>query len=283
MTQPTILVTGATGRVGGSVVAQLHAAGVPVRALVRGEAEFPEGVRAVRGDLGDPASLGAALEGVDAVFLVWPFLGADGAAEVIDVIGKHARRVVYLSSAGVGDGKDAPGDPITAFHTELERLIEASGLERTALRPTGFASNTLGWAEELRATGAVRAPLPQLARPLIHEADIAAVAVRALTTDTLLGARPLLTGPGPVTQEQQVALIGEAVGRPLRFEEIAPAEAAERMRAAGWPAELVAAVLPAQAAMLDRPEPVNDAVERITGTPARSFREWAVDHAADFR
>ncbi|MFB7381187.1 SDR family oxidoreductase [Kitasatospora purpeofusca] len=283
MTQPTVLVTGATGRVGGSVVAQLHAAGVPVRALVRGEAEFPEGVRAVRGDLGDPASLGAALEGVDAVFLVWPFLGADGAAEVIDVIGKHARRVVYLSSAGVGDGKDAPGDPITAFHTELERLIEASGLERTALRPTGFASNTLGWAEELRASGAVRAPLAQLARPLIHEADIAAVAVRALTTDTLLGARPLLTGPGPVTQEQQVALIGEAVGRPLRFEEIAPAEAAERMRAAGWPAELVAAVLPAQAAMLDRPEPVNDAVERITGIPARSFREWAVDHAADFR
>ncbi|CAN3983487.1 NAD(P)H-binding protein [Kitasatospora purpeofusca] len=283
MTQPTILVTGATGRVGGSVVAQLHAAGVPVRALVRGEAEFPQGVRAVRGDLGDPASLGEALEGVDAVFLVWPFLSAEGAAEVIDAIGKHARRVVYLSSAGVGDGTDAPGDPITAFHTELERLIEASGLERTALRPTGFASNTLGWAEELRATGAVRAPLPQLARPLIHEADIAAVAVRALTTDTLLGARPLLTGPEPVTQERQVALIGEAVGRPLRFEEITPAEAAEQMRAAGWPAELVAAVLPAQAAMLDHPEPVNDAVERITGIPARSFREWAVDHAADFR
>ncbi|MFD7416620.1 SDR family oxidoreductase [Kitasatospora purpeofusca] len=283
MTQPTILVTGATGRVGGSAVAQLHAAGVPVRALVRGEADFSEGVRAVRGDLGDPASLGAALEGVDAVFLVWPFLGAEGAAEVIDAIGKHARRVVYLSSAGVGDGKDAPGDPITAFHTELERLIEHSGLAWTALRPTGFASNTLGWAEELRTTGAVRAPLAQLARPLIHEADIAAVAVRALTTDTLLGARPLLTGPELVTQEQQVALIGEAVGRPLRFEEIAPAEAAERMRAAGWPAELVAAVLPAQTAMLDRPEPVNDAVERITGIPARTFREWAVDHAADFR
>ncbi|WP_328954602.1 SDR family oxidoreductase [Kitasatospora purpeofusca] len=283
MTQPTILVTGATGRVGGSVVTQLHAAGVPVRALVRGEADFPEGVRAVRGDLGDPASLGAALEGVDAVFLVWPFLRAAGAAEVIDAVGKHARRVVYLSSAGVGDGKDAPGDPITAFHTELERLIGTSGLEWTALRPTGFASNTLGWADELRATGAVRAPLAKLARPLIHEADIAAVAVRALTTDTLLGARPLLTGPEPVTQEQQVALIGEAVGRPLRFEEIAPAEAAERMRAAGYPAELVAAVLPAQAAMLDHPEPVNDAVERITGIPARSFRGWAVDHAADFR
>ncbi|QNJ39061.1 NAD(P)H-binding protein [Streptomyces buecherae] len=282
MTQPRILVTGATGKVGGAVVAQLHAAGVPVRALVRGEADFPEGVQAVRGDLGDPASLGTALEGVDSVFLVWPFLGAEGASEVIDAIGKHARRVVYLSSAGVGSEQEKPGEAVTMFHTELERLIEASGLEWTALRPTGFASNTLGWAEEVRTTGVVRAPLARLARPLIHEADMAAVAVQALTTNALLGARPLITGPELITQERQVALISEAIGRPVRFEEVALDEAIEQMKAAGYPAELVEAVLPAQAEMLDNPEPVNDEVERITGTPARSFQEWAVDHAADF-
>ncbi|QKW07878.1 NmrA family NAD(P)-binding protein [Streptomyces sp. NA04227] len=282
MTHPRILVTGATGKVGGAVVAQLHAAGVPVRALVRGESDFPEGVQAVRGDLGDPASLGTALEGVDSVFLVWPFLSAEGASDVIETIGKHAQRVVYLSSAGVGSEKEEPGEAITMFHTELERLIEASGLERTALRPTGFASNTLGWAEEVRTTGAVRAPLARLARPLIHEADIAAVAVQALTTDALLGTRPLLTGPELITQEQQVALIGEAIGRPVRFEEITLDEAAEQMKAAGYPAELVEAVLPAQAGMIGNPEPVNEEVERITGSPARSFQEWAVDHAADF-
>ncbi|MFB7608824.1 NAD(P)H-binding protein [Streptomyces gardneri] len=283
MTQPRILVTGATGKVGGAVVTQLHAAGVPVRALVRGEADFPEGVQAVRGDLGDPASLDTALAGVDSVFLVWPFLSAEGASDVIDAIGKHARRVVYLSSAGVGSEKEEPGEAITMFHTELERLIEASGLEWTALRPTGFASNTLGWAEEVRATGAVRAPLARLARPLIHEADMAAVAVQALTTDALLGARPVLTGPELITQERQVALIGEAIGRPVRFEEITLDEAAEQMKAAGYPPELVEAVLPAQAELLDYPEPVNDEVERITGTAARSFQEWAADHASDFR
>ncbi|MEV6248655.1 NAD(P)H-binding protein [Streptomyces sp. NPDC051742] len=281
MTQSRILVAGATGRVGGAVVAQLHAAGVPVRALVRGEAVLPEGVQAVRGDLGDPASLGAALEGVDAVFLVWPFLSAEGASDVIDAIGKRARRVVYLSSAAVGSGEE-PGEAITAFHAELEWLVEASGLEWTALRPTGFASNTLGWAEEVRTTGAVRAPMARLARPLIHEADIAAVAVQALTTDALLGARPLLTGPELVSQERQVELIGEAIGRPVRFEEIALPEAVEKMKAAGYPAELVEAVLPVQAKMLDNPEPVNGEVERITGTPARTFQEWATDHAADF-
>ncbi|MEU5216357.1 NAD(P)H-binding protein [Streptomyces sp. NPDC020807] len=285
MTRPTILVTGATGKVGGAVVDLLHAAGVPVRALVRGAADLPAGVEAVRGDLADPASLGPALDGVDAVFLVWPFLGSEGAADVVDAIGKHARRVVYLSSAGVADVAegDAPGEAITRFHTDLERLVEASGLEWTALRPTGFAGNTLGWADELRATGVVRAPLARLARPLIHEADIAAVAVEALTTDALLGTRPLLTGPERVTQERQVALIGEATGRPARFEEIGLDEAVEGMKAAGYPPELVDAVLPAQAGMLDAPEPVNDEVERITGTPARGFREWAADHAADFR
>ncbi|MEV0503032.1 NAD(P)H-binding protein [Streptomyces spectabilis] len=283
MTQPRILVTGATGKVGGAVVAQLHAAGVPVRALVRGDAHFPEGVQAVRGDLGDPASLDTALEGIEAVFLVWPFLSAEGASDVIDVIGKHARRVVYLSSAGVGGESEKPGEAITMFHTELERLVEASGLEWTALRPIGFAGNTLGWAQEVRAAGAVRAPLAQLARPLIHEADIAAVAVQALTGDALLGARPVITGPELITQEQQVALIGEAIGRPVRFEEITLNEAIEQMKAAGYPAELAEAVLPAQAEMLENPEPVNDEVERITGTPARSFREWAADHAADFR
>ncbi|SEM36296.1 NAD(P)H-binding protein [Rhodococcus maanshanensis] len=281
MTQPKILVAGATGKVGGAVVTQLHAAGVPVRALTRGKVSFPEGVQAVRGDLSDPTSLDAALAGIDSVFLVWPFLSAEGAPAVIDAIGKHARRVVYLSSAGVGDEK--PGEAITMFHTELERLIEASGLDWTALRPTGFASNTLGWAEEVRTTGAVRAPLPKLARPLIHEADIAAVAVQALTTDALLGARPLITGPELVTQERQVALIGEAIGRPVRFEEITLDEAIEQMKAAGYPVELVEAVMPAQAEMLNNPEPVNDEVKRITGTPARPFREWAVDHAADFR
>ncbi|GLZ76773.1 nucleotide-diphosphate-sugar epimerase [Actinorhabdospora filicis] len=283
MTQPRILVTGATGKVGGALVAQLHAAGVPVRALVRGEAAFPASVETVRGDLGDPSSLDAALDGVDAVFLVWPFLSAAGASDVIDVIGEHARRVVYLSSAGVADAAEEPGEAITTFHAELERLIEASGLEWTALRPTGFAGNTLGWADEVRTTGVVRAPLANLARPLIHEADMAAVALKALTTDTLLAARPVITGPELVTQERQVALIAEAIGRPARFEEIGQAEAMAEMKAAGYPPELVDAVIPAQAKLLAEPEPVNDEVERITGSPARTFRQWAVDHAGDFR
>lgn len=98
-----ILVTGATGNVGRQLVAQLAASGADVRAIVRNPdgAGLPPGVEVVRGDLSDPASLEEPLRDVDAVFLMWPFLDAEGAVEVLDVITRHARRVVYLSAAGV--------------------------------------------------------------------------------------------------------------------------------------------------------------------------------------
>ena len=98
-----ILVIGATGTVGRQVVAQAVQAGAEVRAMVRdpGKATFPPGVEVARGDLSDPASLQAPLLGADAVFLMWPFLDADGAVEVLDVIKRHAVRVVYLPESFV--------------------------------------------------------------------------------------------------------------------------------------------------------------------------------------
>ncbi|WP_326645195.1 NAD(P)H-binding protein [Streptosporangium sp. NBC_01755] len=78
-----ILVTGATGKVGGQAVAQLLEAGAAVRALTRNpsSARLPEGAEIVPGDLADPGSLDTALDGVDSVFLVWPTLSADHARE----------------------------------------------------------------------------------------------------------------------------------------------------------------------------------------------------------
>lgn len=124
-----------------------------MRALVRDpdSAKLPAGVALVRGDLTDAASLHEALRGVDAVFLVWPFLTADGAADVLDVIRAHARRVVYLSAAGVDPDRDDQGNPILAFHADLERTIERSGLEWVFLRPCSFANNNLAWADQVRA------------------------------------------------------------------------------------------------------------------------------------
>jgi uncharacterized protein YbjT (DUF2867 family) len=274
-----ILVTGATGNVGRHVLAQLRAA--DVRALVRPGATHPrDGVDVATGSLDDPDGLDAALTGVGTVFLVWPFLTTDGAPAVLKAIGRHARRVVYLSSIGVG-GPEEPADPIFTLHAEMERLIEASGLSHTVLRSDTLASNTLGWAEQIRGTGAVRGPLTA-ATAVVDPRDVAAVAACALTDDAHVGATHLLTGPAVISRPEQVEAIGAAIGRELRFEEVPVPDARARMLADGRPPALVDALLSA-AENRSTSTLVTSTVEDVTGSPPRSFARWARDHREAFR
>jgi uncharacterized protein YbjT (DUF2867 family) len=265
-------------------VSQLLHTGAAVRALTRDPASagLPGGVDVVRGDLSTPGTLNVGLKGVDAVFLLWPGLKADLAPAVLDVIGKHARRIVFLSSLGIRDDLAQQPDSINAFHADIERLIEQSGLEWTFLRPGGFATNTLWWVPQIRAEGVVRWAYGACARASIHERDIAAVAVRVLTNSGHGGAKYLLTGPQTLTQVDQVQIIGEVISRPLRFEEISP-EAMRSQMLTWLPPAVVDGALTYWARLVTEPEVVSPTVEEVTGAPARSFRDWVSDHAGDFR
>ncbi|ONI84497.1 hypothetical protein ALI144C_14210 [Actinosynnema sp. ALI-1.44] len=255
----TILVTGATGSVGGQIVSQL-----------REETVRPFS-RTTGGDLTDVDSVRAALTDVDKVFLVWPFFHTEGLGEVLDAIAERAKRIVYLSSAGAPE-----------WAREAEELIEQTGLEWTFLQPTGFAANALHWADDIKTHGVVRTPFGDMSRPHIHEHDMAAVGVQALLTDKHVGARYTLSGPELVTQFDQVKIIGEVTGKDLRLEEETPEEARARMLVSGWPEPLVDSALEAWASMVENPEPIVPTVEEVTGRPAKTFREWARDHLTDF-
>ncbi|MFD4998141.1 NmrA family NAD(P)-binding protein [Streptomyces buecherae] len=279
-----ILVTGATGTVGRHVVAGLARADVDVRALLRdpGAAGLPGGVEAVRGNLGDPDSLAAAVRGVERVYLMWPGLPVD--PRVLEVITDQARQVVYLSTdvADLADDEEP-----TSYHQAIERQLRRSGVTWTFLRAIDFAANALRWADQVRR-GTVRYPYGRAARSLIHERDIAEVAVRALTADGAErrrhdGAAHLLTGPAALTHVEQVRIIGEVIGREVRWEEM-PAEVAQEKFAAAWGnAEFVAGRLRAWKSFVDTPERVTDTVERLLGRPALTFRAWVTDHADAFR
>lgn len=277
-----ILVIGATGNVGRHVLSGLTAAGTTgVRALVRPGASPPApGIDVATGRLEDPDGLAAALAGVTTVFLVWPFLTTDGVPAVLEAIGRHARRVVYLSSIGVG-GPEERADPIFALHAEVERRIRAGGLPSTVLRADTLASNTLGWAEQIRTTGAVRGPLTA-ATAVVDPRDVAAVAARVLLDDAHVGATHRLTGPEVISRPEQVLAIGAAIGRELRFDEVPVADARARMLADGRPPALVDALLSA-AENRSASTLVTSAVADVTGEPPRTFRQWARDHRAAFR
>lgn len=275
--------TGATGNVGRQVVAQLVSIGAPVRALVRDarEPRLPERAEPVEGDLSRPATLERALAEIETVFLIWPFLTTEGAPAVLDVIAGQARRVVYLSSSGVSDEAERQTDPINQLHADMERLIEKSGLRWTILRSNTIASNARGWAEQIRGAGVVRGP-GIAATAVIDPRDLASVAVRVLLDDGHERVTHVLTGPQVVSRAQQVHAIGEAIGRPLRFDEVPIAAARKQMLADGRPPALVEALL-AGAGTRPHSGLITTTVEEITGTPARTFREWATDHADDFR
>jgi uncharacterized protein YbjT (DUF2867 family) len=235
-----------------------------------------------RGDLSLPTTLDTCLEGVEAVFLLWPGLPLEFAAAVVDAVSKHARRIVYLSSLSVRDDVAEPPDPITALHAAIEQLVERSGLEWTVLRSSGMATNTLGWAQQIRAEGVVRWPYGAAARSLIHEGDIASVATRVLQCPGHDRATYLLTGPEALTHVEQAQTIGKVIGRTLRYEEISR-EAARQQMLSYWPPALVDGALDAWASFVGEPELVSHTVEAVTGTPARAFHQWASDHESAFR
>lgn len=277
-----ILVTGATGNVGRHVVDRLVVAGHGVRAITRDPsgANLPDGVEVVAADLAEPETLRPHLDGVEAVFLIWPFVDPTAATQlaprVADVLASAGSpRVVYVSAAS------AEADP-NSFWAVVERAITASGLPWTMLRPTGIATNVLSWAAPIRAEGVVRWPYGAAARSMIHEDDIAAVAVEALTNDRHDKQTYVLSGPETVTQREQVRIVGEVIGRKLHWQDV-PAEAIRPMLAVAMGSPVFAdAALAAWAALVETPEQVTGDVPAVLGRPARTFAQWAADHAADF-
>lgn len=227
----TVLVTGGTGQVGRHVVAGLLEAGASVRALARtpGSAGLPDGVEVVGGDVTDAAAVERAAAGADAAFLLWPGFDPSRAGDVVAGLGRQVRRVVYLSA-----GSETGGTP--GVWADLEAMVRRSAAEWVFLRPGGFARNTLGWADRIRA-GERRVPVPYVraARALIHEQDIAEAAVRGL-----LGAEHgvvwPLSGAAVLTQGEQVALIGAAIGVELVAVEQPLDEARAELVAAGFDA-----------------------------------------------
>lgn len=275
-----IVVTGGTGRVGQQVVAQLRERNLKVRVVSRRPGQPQAGVETAAADLADPASLEPALRGADALFLLWPFTSAELTAtlapQVAKLAARHVTRIVYLSAQPAAE---RPG----SFWALTERAIEDSGAAWTFLRPAGFASNTLMWADQIRAGDVVRWPFGAAARTLIDERDIAAVAVRALTGDGHAGARYLLSGPAVLTQAEQLAAIGRALGRDLTWEELPRAQAQQALTAAWGDPGFAASALDAWERFVTHPEVVTSTVRDLTGVPARTFADWAAANAGAFR
>ena len=275
-----IVVTGATGNVGGEVVAALVARGQQVRAVVRDpqRASLPAGVEVVQGDLELPESLTSSVAGARAVFLLGGWGDMTGLMRRIADAG--VRHVVLLSSRCVIGGK--ADNPITHMWLDSEAAVRDSSVEWTILRPSSFHANALRWLPQLREGDLVQAPWPQVAVASIDPADIAAVAAIALTEAGHEHTELVLSGPEPLTPGQQVAILADVLERPLRYEPLSD-EAARARMATDTPPSFIEAFFRFYTDGEFDDSIVLDTIERITGRPPCTFTGWAQAHAEAFR
>ncbi|WP_203935619.1 NAD(P)H-binding protein [Planosporangium mesophilum] len=277
--------TGATGHVGGELIAQLAAAQQPVRAMTRRPEvmQAPPGVEVVYGDCDDEASLDAAFDGADRAFLMSAQVPCSAKRPTHDLRLVRAarqagiRHVVKLSVYDGGSVDDALG----AWHRQAEAAVTGSGLDWTLLRPGRFMSNALQWAPAIRRSDTVHIPFAHRPAAPIDPADIAAIAVAALTTDGHDNMVYQLSGPEIRTPTEELRILAETLGRPLRLVEPTIDQAKTGMLRAGMTHAVVEAIVARVLAGGDGAE-VLATVERVLGRPPRTFADWTRNHAGAF-
>lgn len=272
----TILVAGATGTVGRHIVSQLIAKRYEVRALTRypDNADLPPGAEIVVGNLADVTTLKSAFIGVDAMHLITFDSGSGTQLAtgrlILDIAIKSGVRKVTVLTGSLGE-------------SPLEHAAMSSGLEWTLLSPSEFMGNTLEWAESIRNERVVRELIPASPSALIHEADIAAVAVAALTQFGHSERRYFLTGPEALTIPQRIQILAQNLGLSVRCIELTRDESVARWRREGYTEPDIEFFLAMRFAPPEAGYTLSPTVFDVTGCPPRSFAQWVSENSKRFR
>ena len=289
MAKARILVTGATGRVGGALAPLLKRAGASVAALVRDPARAKalaqQGIELRQGDLGDPASLAAAVAGIDKAFLA--------SADSLEQAQHEKNFIEAAAAAGVGhivklsaqSAGMAPAKSFGKFHREAEIALEKSGVPFTVLRPTFFMQSLLLFADDIKTKGKFVAPIKVGRVSMIDLRDVAAAAACCLVDDSHKGKAYILTGPRPIDFYEVAQLIGQARGRNVEFTAIPAFIARLAMpRATGLPRWYTNLVIDLFVALNRGAQtPITDSVFRLTGKAPRGIEAFLKENAAAFK
>jgi uncharacterized protein YbjT (DUF2867 family) len=278
-----ILVTGATGTIGGEIAHQLQARDVPIRVLVRNAAkvsEFSEAVHVVVGDFAKSESLDAALTGIERLFLAsfdrpqQPELQR----HVLAAARRHGvHHIVRMSTMAVHEKRHLP---IFGWHNDCEQQLEESGLAFTHLRPSWVMQNFLSYV----VGDMIRLPAGDGRVGFVDARDIAAVAVEALTTPGHEGKAYELTGPEALSHSDVADRLSAATGRSIIYENISPETYEQEKTSQGWPRASIDTMLALFADIRTGIDSVvTDTVESVTGRAPLSFLNFSRDYASKFR
>lgn len=281
MDAPKVLVTGATGNIGRALVAEWIQAPSPVKVWAASPAGQPVAGAPGRAlNLLDPDSVGAAMRGVEQLFLLTP---AHPEMETMTAHAVQAARaagvqhIVRVSGAGADPASDIA---IARLQGRCDQIVIDSGIPYTLLQPKNFMQNFTTFLRDMIRSGTVYSSQGDGRVPFIDARDIAAVAARVLREPHVhAGKAYTLTGPQALTHAEALAVIAERIGRPIQLVAISEEQAVEGMRQAGMPEPLVQAM-----SSLNRiiaagwVAEVTDDVQRLLGRPATAWADFVAEH-----
>ena len=283
----TILVTGATGKVGTEVIKKLAEGKHLTRAFVRNRLQAREislpGVELVEGDFSKPKTFARALDGVETLFLLTPssadaeqhqsnFVDAAKAAKV-----KH---IVKLSQLGA---RPSAMGRFQRQHGAIEQHIMKSKIPYAFLRPNLFMQGLLSFRPTIASQGVFFAPISQALVSVVDVRDLGEVAAKVLTEPKHEGIAYDLTGPEALTHAEMAEQLSQAVGKPIKHVEVSPTAMKEALMNSGfpkWQAEGI--VEDYDHYRKGEAEMVSPAIREITGYEPTYFAQFALDNAARF-
>ena len=286
-----ILVTGATGTVGRKVVKALAAKGLDVRAGVH-TPETTEGrqkaddlrrehVEPVEFDFGNPATFVPAMKGASHLFLLTPF--APGETEVVAAVLEAAKEagVGHVVRLSVFGAEQEPGHLIGRWHREAEKVLQASGLPWTILRPSQFMQNFAGNMKP--QDGKIAMALADAKVAYIDVRDIAAVAAITLSDECHVGKIYTLTGPEAITMTQVAEAITKAAGKTVEYVPVTEKDVIDWLTQQKMPEWAVQAITELQAFWRagNGTIPTTD-VKDVAGCEPTTFEKFAQDYAGKF-
>ena len=283
-----ILVIGGTGNIGTQVVRLLGERGADFKVLARDKSKAVDslggGVEIVEGDLVEPETISAAMRGVDKLFLITPFhLDQVAMKSAAIQAAKQAGVKHIVMSTGVGAGPDAAAE-IGRWHGKNQEEVKATGIPYTFLQPGFFMQNLLMFAESIREQGEFYLPLGASDVSWVDVRDIAAVGAASLTEDGHENQTYPVTGGEAQSCGEIAETLSDVAGKTVTYVDIPLEAAKEGMVSAGMPEKLAElmnelyALGPAGHLVC-----AVDTVEKVTGRPPRSFRQFAEDYATAFR
>ncbi len=283
-----ILITGATGNIGGELVKQLSAKNIAFKAMVRAKdkatdlSSNPE-VEIIEGDFNDSSSIKKALEGIDTAFLLTNSTeqAEEQQTSFVEAAKKAGVKHIVKQSQWAADEHS----PVRflRYHAIVERKIQDAGIAYTFLRPNLFMQGLLSFKQTIKEQGKFFAAIGDAKVSIVDVRDIAAVAAEALTSEGHQNKIYNLTGPEALTHQQMATLLSQALGKPVAFTDVPPDAMLQGLLSAHLPQWMAEGLIEdyAHYARGEASVITND-IQNVTGRPPYDFKTFANDYKTAF-